>query len=93
MHVQHTNTMQWEQQSIDTKHNSKHHKTNKKTNIKIYKQNKVFLLTQCLFPLGICISPMEKLSLYKCAQEIEFLPPNNVHKSHIEMTKLSGILI
>ena len=33
MHVKHTNTMQWEQQSIDTKYDSKHHKANKKTNI------------------------------------------------------------
>ena len=68
IYVQHTNTMQWEQQSINTKHNSKHHKANKKI-----KQNKVFLITQCILPLGICISPMEYLSLYKCAWEIEFL--------------------
>ena len=31
------------------------------------KQNKVLLLTQCLLPLDICISPMEYLSPYKCA--------------------------
>ena len=46
----------------------------KKTNIKRNKQNKVFLLTQCLLPLGISISPMEYLSPYKCAWEIKFLP-------------------
>ena len=34
IHVQHTNMMQWEEQSIDTKLNSKHQKANKKTNIK-----------------------------------------------------------
>ena len=69
-----TNTMQWEQQSIDIQHNSKHHNANKKTNIKRNKQNKVFLLTQCLLPLGIYISLMEYLPPYKCAWEIEFLP-------------------
>ena len=68
MYVQHTNTMQWEQQSIDTKYNSMNHKANKKTNINKDKQNKVFLLTQSLLPLGICISPMEYLS------------PTNVHE-------------
>ena len=44
------------------------HKANKKTNINKDKQNKVFLLTQSLLPLGICISPMEYLS------------PTNVHE-------------
>ena len=69
-----TNMMQWEQQSIDTKHNSKYHKANKKTNIKKNKQNKVFLLTQHFLPLDICISPKKYIFPYKCAWEIEFLP-------------------
>ena len=88
-----TNMMQWEQQSIDTKHNSKYHKANKKTNIKKNKQNKVFLLTQHFLPLDICISPKKYIFPYKCAREIEFFLPKNVHKNHIEMTKYSGILL
>ena len=60
-------------QSIETKHNTKHHKANKKTNIKKNKQNRVFLLTRCVLPFVICISLMKYLSSYKCAQEIEFL--------------------
>ena len=79
--------MQWKQQNIDTKYNSKHHKGNKKTSIKKNKQDKVFLLTQCLLPLGICISPMT-FSPYECA----LTPPKSVHMSHIEMAIQTCIL-
>ena len=89
MHVQHINMMQWEQQSINTKPNSKHHKTTRKQTQS--KTNKTrFSQKECLLPLGICISP-KAFSPYECAWGRIF-PPKNVHMSHIEMTILTGIL-
>ena len=41
-------------------------------------------------PLSICISPMA-FSPYECEWGRNF-PPKNVHMSHIEMTKHTGIL-
>ena len=68
MHVQHINTMQWEQQSIDTKHNLKHHieKQENKQRVKQTKQG--FLEKKYLLPLGICIFPMEFLPLRMCTR-------------------------
>ena len=89
MHVQHINTMQWEQQSINTKPNSKHHKTTRKQTQS--KTNKTrFSQKECLLPLGICISP-KAFSPYECARG-RIPHPKNVHMSHIEMTIHTSIL-
>ena len=47
----------------------------KKTNIKRNEQNKVFLIAQCLLPLGICISPIEYLSPYTPIYSLEYTLP------------------
>ena len=79
-----TSTMRWKQQSIDTKCNSKHHK--QWENKHKVKQDKTrFSQKRCLLPLRICISPMN-------VHGVEFLPPKNVHISHIVMMKHTGIL-
>ena len=89
MHVQHINMMRWEQQSIDTKHNSKHHK--QRENKHKVKQNKIKLSqNKCLLSLGICISLMA-FSPYECARG-RITPAESVHMSHIEMTIQTCIL-
>ena len=44
-----------------------------------HKVKQSFLIKECLFPLDICISPMN-FSAYECARG-RISPPKNVHES------------
>ena len=69
------------------------HNANKKTNIKKQKQEQSFLINTKSSPPWYMHLPYGISLPYKCAREIEFFLPKNVHKNHIEMTKHSGILL
>ena len=65
MHVQHINTMRWEQQNIDTKRNLKHHKAKQENKQRIKQTKQGFLIKKCLLPL---IYPIEFLPLWMCTR-------------------------
>ena len=83
MHVQHTNMMWWEQQSIIQ---STIKPTRKQT-----KQS--FLINTMSSPPWYTHLPYGiSLPLQMCTRN-RISPPKDVHKCHTEMTKLSGILL
>ena len=86
LHVQHLNNAKY------TKYLHQRYKIllGYKCNIKQNKTKQGFLIKKCVLTLGIHISPMA-FSPYKCAWG-RISPPKNVHMSHIEMTKHTGIL-
>ena len=66
------------------------HNANKKTNIKKQKQEQSFLINTKSSPPWYMHLPYGiSLPLQMCTRN-RISPPKNVHKSHIEMKKLSG---
>ena len=87
MHVKYTNTMQREQQSIDTKHNSKHHKSKQENKHKEKQTKQNFLINLMSSPSWYMHLPYGiSLPLQMCTRK-RISPPKDVRKSHEEMTK------